>query len=117
MGTAEFPKIMVWCLSLTLVLELFGAVVLGLRKRDLVTVILVNVVTNPLLVSVTTLIYVLHGRAAFYVSLIILEAAVFVSEGLLYKYALKPKINPFLLSLILNVFSALIGNVINGIFF
>ena len=117
MGIAELPKIMAWCLFLTLALELFGAAVLGLRKRDLLFVILANVVTNPVLVSVTTLIFTLHGMTAYYVSLVFFEAAAVVSEGFIYKYALKPKLNPFLLSLILNAFSALIGNVINGIFF
>ena len=65
----------------------------------------------------TVLIFTLYGRSAYYISLSVLEAAAVASEGLLYKYALKPKINPFLLSLILNTFSYFIGSVINGIFF
>ena len=40
MGIAELPKIMAWCLFLTLALELFGAFVLGLRRRKLLFVAL-----------------------------------------------------------------------------
>ena len=108
---------MAWCLSLTLVLELFAAAVLGLRGRDLLFVVLANVVTNPVLVSVTTLVFTLRGLTTYYVSLVFFEAAAVLTEGLIFKFALKPKLNPFLLSLLLNVFSALIGNVINGVFF
>lgn len=116
-GIAELPKVMAWCLALTLLLEVFAAAALGLRKRDLLFVVLVNVITNPVLVSATTLICWFYGMRAYYVSLAVFEIAAFFTEALLYKYALKPKLNPFLLSLILNVFSAMIGNVINGIFF
>ncbi len=117
MGVAELPGIMIWCLSLTLVLELFAAAVLGIKGRDLLFVVPVNVVTNPVLVSVTVLIFTLYGRSAYYISLAVLEAAAVASEGLLYKFALKPKVNPFLLSLLLNAFSFFIGGVINRIFF
>ena len=117
MGIAELPKVMAWCLTLTLLLEVFAAAALGLRKKDLLFVVLVNVITNPVLVSATTLICLFYGMRAYYASLVLLEIAAFLTEAFLYRFALKPKINPFLLSLILNVFSAMIGNVINGILF
>lgn len=117
MTFSDLPLIMVWCLVWTLALELWGSVVLGLRRSDLLYVVLVNVMTNPVLVSVTTLILLTCGMRAYYISLAVFETAAFVAEALVYRRTLRAKINPFLLSALLNAVSFFLGNVINRVFF
>lgn len=109
------PKIMVICLLITIVIEFIGAYLLRIKdKCDLVIVVLVNILTNPILVVTTNLLYVYFGKSYYYVSLIILELLVLYIEGYIYKKLLINKnINPYLLSLILNMNSYFLGNIIN----
>ena len=111
----NLPLIMVRCLLLTIIIELILALILGVRdKKDIVNVILVNVITNPIVVLIPIIIYIKFGGLFSRISLLILEVLTVVVEGLIYKKVLKyKKINWFLLSLILNVASFLIGEVIN----
>ena len=98
----------------------FGAVGVrrpGTPRSDLLYVVLVNVMTNPVLVSVTTLILLTCGMRAYYISLSVFETAAFVAEALVYRRTLRAKINPFLLSALLNAVSFFLGNVINRVFF
>ena len=113
----DLPYIMVKCLVLTIIIELVIAIIIGIRnKKDILNVILVNVFTNPLVTSIPIFIYLKYGYNAEKVSLIILEIFAFVSEGFIYSKVLKyKKLNPYLISLILNLSSYLIGVVINSL--
>ena len=113
----DLPYIMVKCLVLTIIIELVIAIIIGIRnKKDILNVILVNVFTNPLVTSIPIFIYLKYGYNAEKVSLIILEIFAFVSEGFIYSKVLKyKKLNPYLISLILNLSSYLIGAVINSL--
>jgi hypothetical protein len=113
----DLPYIMIRCLICTIIIELIGAFILGLRKKDLVYVVLVNIMTNPLVVSLPVLVLVKFGVNARYICLVFLEILAIISEGFVYKKVLTyKKLNPYLISLILNVLSYCIGIVINNLF-
>lgn len=110
----ELPIVMTRCLLFTILIELIVALILGIRdKKDILNIILVNTMTNPLLVSVT--VYITYNRIFNRIaSIIILELLVVIIEGFTYKKTLNfKKINPFVLSLILNASSYFIGEIIN----
>ncbi len=98
------------CLSLTLVFEEATALIAGVRKRfDLAVIFFTNTLTNPPVVLLGLLIpsYTDIPRPVY---VILLETAVFVTEALIYRkllYTRRP--NAFLLSLILNGVSFVIG--------
>jgi hypothetical protein len=55
-----------------------------------------------------------HGMTGYETSLIFLELFAFLSEAIIYKFALSDKkINPFTLSLLLNAASFGLGEIIN----
>ena len=102
----DLPKYMIICLILTLVIEIFMAFILRIKGKDLIIVGLVNLLTNPLLVSITTSIDFLYGSKIKLIVIIILEIIVLLIEGYIYKKNLtSKKINPYLLSLLLNLAS------------
>lgn len=106
------------CLVLTVVIEAFCAWIIGVRKRsDQLTVFLSNVITNPLLNSFLTVVSFYISQSLYYWFLIPLEIVVILVEGLIYRKMLSVKINPFLLSLILNFCSYFIGTGIIKILF
>lgn len=111
----ELPRIMIKCLLLTVLIELAIALLIGIvKRRDLLNVILVNVVTNPLVVSLPILFMLLYGVRARYIVLIILELLTVIFEGFIYSKVLDyKKLNPYIISLMLNLGSYLIGEVIN----
>lgn len=111
----DLPRIMVKCLVLTILIELVIALLIGIvKRRDLVNIVLVNVVTNPLVVSLPILIMLMYGIRARYIVLIILEILTFLFEGFIYSKVLDyKKLNPYVISLMLNLGSYLIGEVIN----
>lgn len=111
------PIMMFRCLILTIIFELFLAIILGIRnKKDIINVILVNILTNPIVVSVSTYINLRYGILPRRISIIFLEAFAVIVEGLIYKKYLKyNKINGMLLSFILNIFSYSVGCIINYI--
>ena len=115
MSINDLPIIMARCLILTIIIEVIIGIILGIRnKKDLLNIILVNVVTNPIVVSFPILIYLLFGYNYEMLSLYILEIVTLFVEGFIYKKVLiYKKINPFLISLILNLSSYLIGELIN----
>lgn len=103
-------------LSLTIALEFLFAVLVGIRnKKDLLLLILVNILTNP----PTVLIYYL---LAFYTSWnkwliqIPLEILVIFVEATYYKSYGKEFRRPFLFSLLANMFSYGIGIILNIVF-
>ena len=115
----DLPKYMVISLLLTLVIECFMAWILKVRdKKDIFNVTLVNVFTNPLVVCFTFLAGFFYGSDARLAATICLELFAFISESIIYKKTLSyKKLNPFLLSLILNGTSYLSGLVINRIIY
>lgn len=118
MNINELPLIMLICLSSTIVIELIMSLLLGIRnKKDILNVILVNIMTNPLVVSM--LMYITYNRLFnTTISIIILEILVILTEGFTYKKVLTfDKINPYVLSLILNISSYFIGGLLNNIIY
>lgn len=112
----NIPYILFYCLISTIIIECIGAFILGIRnKKDFINIILVNVLTNPVLVM--TLIC-FNGKNMYIICLIILEFLAFLIEGLIYKKVLMhKKIKPFVLSLILNIMSYTIGYFIDLLIF
>lgn len=96
-------KIFAISLLLTLVFELIFAFLFGLRKKDLLLVFLVNIMTNPAAVLCN---YLLGG--GFWI-LVMIETVVIIWEGCYYKkYGMSIR-HPFLLSVISNIVSYLMG--------
>ena len=115
MNLSNLPYIMLKCLLCTIIIEVFMAFILKVRdKKDFLNIILVNIITNPIVVTVPVLMAIKYSYRTSIISLIVLEILTVFIEGLIYLKVLKyRKINPFLLSLILNVSSYFIGEVIN----
>ena len=107
---------MIRCLLETIILECGIAYLLGYRKKDMLFILLVNVLTNPIVVSVNIYFQMHYGINGHEISLLLLELFAFLSEAIIYKFALEnKKINVFTLSLILNASSFGIGELINMI--
>ncbi len=114
----DIPLVMAYCLGVTVVLEGILAFLWGVRKRaDQLIVLLVNVLTNPLLVSLGYLILFRFGRTAYYAATAVMEITVVFVEGRVYKGFLTQQKHPFLLSLFLNAGSFLIGLGLNYLIF
>lgn len=111
----DLPKIMIISLLCTILIEVLVAIILGIRnKKDLLNVVLVNFMTNPLVVSLPVYIMVRVGLNARYVVTIVLEILTVIAEGIVYKKYFKfDKINSFVISFILNFSSYFIGKIIN----
>lgn len=117
MRVNDLPIIMIRCLLCTIIIEIIVAIILNIKDRkDLINVILVNVLTNPLVVSLPIFILYKYNKIYSNVLFIILELLTLVIEGVIYKnYFNFKKINPFLISLILNGSSYFVGEIINKI--
>ena len=115
---SDLPKVMVISLTCTIIIEVGFAFILKYRGKDLLNVLLVNILTNPLLNSTIVAINVYYGLKARNIALYILEVIVVIVEGYIYqKYLDRRKINGFILSLILNVASYGLGLIINEIIY
>ena len=115
---SDLPKVMLISLTITLVIELSFAFILKYRGKDLINVLLVNILTNPLLNSVTVAINYYYGLKARNISVLILEILVVIIEGFIYhKYLTRRKINGYILSLILNIASYGLGLLVNMIIY
>ena len=115
---SDLPKVMLISLSITIVIEISFAFILKYRNKDLVNVLLVNILTNPLLNSIIVAINYYYGLKYRNIALLILEILVVIIEGFIYqKYLDRKKINGYLLSLILNIASYGIGLLINEIIY
>ena len=65
MSINELPMIMIRCLLLTIIIEIIVGLILGIRnKKDIINIILVNIVTNPIVVSIPILVLVKYGYSA-----------------------------------------------------
>lgn len=116
MNISELIYIMIRCLLLTIAIEVFIGFLLKIKKRkDIITIIIVNVITNPIVVSIPIFIYYRYGHNYYLVSLIILEVLTVLFEGYIYKVKFDYKrLNPFYISLLLNLSSYFIGELINN---
>ncbi len=114
---SRLPLYMIRCLLLTGAVETGLAALLGFRRRDLLFVALVNLLTNPPVVVLTFLSGLYYGKTVWIISVVFFEIAAFLTEALVYRSNLeKRKPNPFLLALILNAASFAGGEIFN-IFF
>lgn len=114
----NYIYIMIYCLLLTIIIEGLFAIILGLKKRDLLNVLLVNILTNPLLNAIHPLFLFRYGKRAQIISLIVLEFLVVIVEGFIYHKVLDyKKINGYKLSFLCNVLSFIVGTVINSFIF
>jgi hypothetical protein len=114
MKISDLPYIALRCLILTIIVECLIAFILGYRKKDLLNILLANAITNPIVSTIPVYVNVKYGLLYRNICLLVLELLVLIVEGLIYnKYITRRKINPFVLSLILNMSSYLIGEVIN----
>ena len=99
------------CLLLTIIVELIIAALLNVRnKGDILNIILVNIMTNPLLNGIS--IYLNYGYSSNVKNnfVIIYEIVNVFFEGFIYSKVLKKcKLNPYLLSFILNWISYLLS--------
>lgn len=118
MKISKIPILMVRCLTCTIIIELVIALIIGIRnKKDITNVILVNVITNPLVAIIPVYFNIFYSLKMRHIALIILEILTLIFEGIIYKkYLNYKKINPFIISFILNFSSYFIGNIINKIF-
>ena len=100
----DLPIWMAICLLLTILIETGIAALCGVRKKeDLLCVLLVNVLTNPLLVVSLYWIGWQYGAHTRKICEYGMEIAVVLIEGLIYHAMLKcRKPRPLLLSLLLN---------------
>lgn len=107
------------CLIVTLIIEIIVAFILGVRnKKDFINIVLINILTNPLVVSISIYINIRYGLEIRNMWIIFLELSAFIIEGITYYKVLNyKKMNVFLLSLLLNFSSYFIGELINYIYF
>ena len=104
---------MLTALVLTVVIEAALAFLLGVRTgRGQLVVLLANVITNPLLNAVLTVVSFYLSPTLYYWFLVPLEILVVFTEGRIYQTTLLPKRNPYLLSFLLNAASFFLGMVI-----
>lgn len=95
-------------LSLTLVLELLFAWFWGVRKKGLVLVILMNILTNPAVVTLHFIALSLLGWRGF-LPVLILELAAFVTEGFCCRDVIS---RPWLFAFCINLFSYGMGELL-----
>ena len=115
---SDLPKVMIISLTCTIIIEVSIAFILKYRDKDLLNVLLVNILTNPLLNSSIVAINVYYGLRARNICLYILEVIVVIVEGFIYqKYLTRKKLNGYILSLILNLSSYGLGLLINKIIY
>ena len=97
-------------LLLTVVIEAAAAFALGVRNMQSQSAVLfANLITNPLLNCLLTIVQFYISPGAYYYFLIPLEMIVVMVEGMIYNKFIELKMNPYLFSLILNLCSYLIG--------
>ncbi|MBQ7542584.1 MAG: hypothetical protein IJT44_09880 [Clostridia bacterium] len=113
----ELPVTMLRCLGITILTEGLAGYLLGVRSvRGQAIVLLNNVMTNPLVVSLGVLCTYRFGRAGYWCGLPVLEAAAFAAEAAVYRKNAPCPRDPLLLSAVLNGCSFLTGLVWNLVF-
>ncbi len=99
----SWPLSLVLALLLTEAIEIPVCLLWGMRKRDLLFVVLANLLTNPLVNVLYALAY-LYTPVPRAVSIAVLEIAAVVTEWLIYRSATDAK-RPFPVSLTANAVS------------
>ena len=117
--TLEYlPLIMLRAFALTLAIECAVAYVMGCRSgRSQRTVVLVNLLTNPLLVSVGAAVSYWAGQQYLAIATMFMEIAAVITEAFFYKRERSIEINPLLLSLVCNAASFAAGEILNRFIF
>ena len=98
-------------LLLTILIELSISTFLGIKTRnDIRIVILVNICTNPIVVYIANILKLLNNNLLYILTVILLEIIVVFVEFRLYnKYLKNYKKSKFILSLVNNISSYMIG--------
>lgn len=97
-------------LILTIILETIFSYMLRIRNiKGLKTIMFVNVYTNPVVVFLSNMVYLVNNILVYYFSIFILETGTIIIEALLFKRYLKANISPIRLSIYNNFFSFGIG--------
>lgn len=111
----HLPKYMLISLICTILIEVIVSIILKVKnKKDILNIVLVNILTNPIVVAISFIINIYIGIKIRNISLIFIEILVVIIEGRIYKKHLEFKnINPYMLSLILNIASYGGGLIIN----
>ena len=118
MFISDLPKVMLTSLLFTIIIEVVISIILGYRKKDLLNVLLVNILTNPLLNSIVVAVNYYYGLKYRNITLGVLEIVVVITEGYIYqKYLEKRKVNGYVLSVILNLASFILGMFINKLIY
>lgn len=116
MYLSELPYYMLRCLILTIIIECLIAFILKYRKKDLLNIAIINIITNPIVSSMPVYFNIKFGILGRDICLFVLELLVLIIEGFLFqKYLKKKRINSYLLSIILNTSSYSIGVLIDFI--
>ena len=105
-------------LGLTLLIELLVALILGIRnKEDMLIVILVNTLTNPVVVFCANCILLLESNLVYNVYVAVVEVLVVMIEWKIYQsfFSERYQHSSFFLSLICNLSSFLFGMIVNFI--
>ncbi len=109
---------MLWSLLLTIIIELLLALLIGIRKNnDILNIIIINCITNPIINYIMmVIVYLFSNSAIVYLCLFFFEIIVMYVEYKFYRNKLKfRKIDPLLLSALLNFSSLILGFIINNI--
>lgn len=115
----NLPFYLVNALLMTVIIETAIALLIGIRKpSDILNVILANVFTNPIVVFSVFIIGYIYGNKVRVAATVFLELFAFLAEAVIYRKTLSTKrINPFLVSLILNAISFFVGEILNGLIY
>ena len=111
----SYPMSLVLALLMTEAIELPVCLLFHMRGRDLIFVLLANVLTNPML-NVLYALTRLYTAVPPAVSLAVLESAAVLAEWIVYRRATDAK-RPFLVSLCANAASFGLGLLITPLLF
>ena len=112
----EVPYYIIRSLVLTIIIEVVVGIIIGIKnKKDILNIVLVNMITNPIVNIVPIMLNIYVSLKARNISIYILEVVILFTEGLIYKKVLSyKKLNYFLISFILNLSSYGIGLILNS---
>ncbi len=98
-------------LSLTLIIEIIISFALGIRNKiDIISIVFVNLLTNPLIVFIVNILRSLSNKIVLYIVILILEVLVIIVEGKIFeKVLISKRINGIKLSIINNTTSFVLG--------
>lgn len=102
-------------LVLTIIIEVLVAIGLGIKNlKEIVLIAFINIFTNPILVCIANITFLLNNYLFHIVVLLLLEITAFIVEGKLLKYYLGKKlIHPYKFSFYINLISFSIGIILN----